>query len=152
MAVPNLKVHYKEVSGGTIGSFFKAHRRFLVVDNKYFRGYRAFIGARDYGNQLSVTWYLTVKQTWLGKLTFLASKSAAVSIFCFPILIIAKMFQLGKGYVIPEMMDLFDLEELSCYVSTVHAAVKAATEETLKEIDLDFTKADVKSRGFHNLR
>ncbi len=53
--------------------------------------------------------------------------------------------------VSPEFMDIFDMEELSAYVTTVHHALIDATEEISKEVDFDFTKVDTVSRGFLNI-
>jgi hypothetical protein len=152
MGVPSLKVQYKDVTGGTIGALFKPTRRYLSVENKYFKGYRTFVGAKDYGKQLSISCYLTVEQSFFGKVMLAASKSLWVAALSFPLTLTAKLFQLGKGFVIPEMMDMFDREELNCYITTVDNAAKNAAKEMMKELDLDFTKMDIKSRGFHNLK
>jgi len=152
VGAPNLKAEYMGVSLGMLSEMFKGNRRFLVVDNRYFKGYRAFIGARDYGKQLSVSWYLTFEETFWSKITKIVVKSPLSIILLFPFVWLIKILHLGRGSVIPELMDLFDLEEFNCYISTVQTAVKGATNSLLHDLNLDFTKVDVRSRGFHNTK
>ncbi len=151
IAVPSLKLEHKEVHLGLWSKFLKGSRGFLIAENKYLNGYRIFIGVHDYGKQLSVSWYLTLELTFLGKIMALAKVNPLAAIFFWPILIFAKIFYGGRGYVIPETMDLFDLEELRAYATTVHEAVKKATENLMSDMKMDFSKVDTKSRGFLNI-
>ncbi len=151
LAVPNLRLSQRDVSLGMWNRLLKGGRRFLVAENSYLRGYRIFIGARDYGHQLSVSWYLTLELGFLGKLLIAAAKNNFVAIFLFPIVLFAKILMGGRRYVVPETMNLFDTEELRGYITTVHGAAKTATADLMKSLDLDFTKVDTKSRGFFNL-
>jgi competence CoiA-like predicted nuclease len=125
-------------------------RKFLITDNDYLKGYRVFIGTNDYGKQLSVSWYLTLETNILTQMSAAAAKNFFYAIIFFPILLVAKLFNL-KFYTIPERMDLFDQEELRAYITTVHETVKTATEGLMKSLDLDFSKVDTKSRGFFNI-
>jgi len=48
-------------------------------------------------------------------------------------------------------MDIFDLEELTAYVTTVHHTLVAATKSVSETVGFDFTKVDTKSKGFLNI-
>ena len=41
-----------------VGALRAEKRKFLVAFNEYLRGYKLYIGAKDYGKQLMVSWYL----------------------------------------------------------------------------------------------
>ena len=102
-------------------------REYIIVSNDYLISRKVFIGARNYGNQLAISWYL-VNQTRAREL------------------VSAKRGTPGMG-----SMDPFDLEELTAYTATIHHAVLEAVEELCKDVDFDFTKVDKKSKGFLNV-
>mgnify|MGYP001592978122 FL=1 len=56
----------------------------------------------------------------------------------------------GKGEFL-SALNVFDTEELTAYVTTVHHAVLETTKELMENRHLDFTKVDSKSRGFLNI-
>ena len=159
----------------TLAGILRAKKReFLVASNKYLRGYKLYVSAKDYGNQLMVSWYLLsepisvlkaiiewIKSHWKVSLgTFLAGLIIALVVkTILPALVIWLSF---LGYiafasitsqksVLPQMMNIFDLEELTAYVTTVHHAVLDATKEVSESVGFDFTKVDSKSRGFLNI-
>ena len=155
LLVPDLKQEYKEVSLGLLSRILKGSRKFLVVENSYLKGYEAFIGAHDYGNQLTVSWYLTLNPTWLGRITAFAINHAVAGLILWlviwPVRIILKIFAKGRGSVIPELMDLFDKEELRAYATTVHGATKDATMAVMKDFNLNYAKVEWHTRGLLNL-
>ena len=149
-------------------------RKFLVASNEYLRGYKLYVGTKDYGNQLMVSWYLIsepgsiqklvlewIKSHWqISAVVFLAG---LIPVFIFetgfPILIVWLPFLgyaifaslISRKSVLPQMMNIFDLEELTAYTTTIHHAVLDAVEEICKDVDFDFTKVDRKSKGFLNI-
>ncbi|KKU65533.1 MAG: hypothetical protein UX89_C0027G0002 [Parcubacteria group bacterium GW2011_GWA2_47_16] len=149
--VPNLVLEHKEIHLGLWSKMLKGTRKFLVVENKYLKGYRIFIGAHDYGEQLSVSWYLTLEQTFLSRLATFAAQSTIFGLFFFPLLFLVQTLGGGRRSVVPEMMDLFDLEELRAYSTTVFQAAKQATDDLMKEMDLDSSKISKQTRGFLNI-
>ncbi|MEK7082622.1 MAG: hypothetical protein AAB972_00500, partial [Patescibacteria group bacterium] len=56
---PNIHVTRKEVRPGR--GFIKKPREFLVAEHRLFDIYDMYIGARDYGKQLFVSWYLVAE-------------------------------------------------------------------------------------------
>lgn len=147
---PNLKLERKGVHLGIVDMLFGGMREFLVVDNEYLKGYRIFIGARDYGKQLNVSWYLTLEQSFWRRLV---RGHAYLAILFFAFLIVSSIYgrMTGRGGVAPEMMNLFDREELSSYATTVYQATKQATEELMKDMELNSSKVNWQTRGFLNI-
>jgi hypothetical protein len=159
----------------TLAGFLRAEKRkFLVASNEYLRGYKLSVGARDYGKQLMVSWYLISEPGSVLKLIMewlISHKNISLGVLLaglVPLFITKSMFltmvlwALFLGYVaftcitsrksvLPQMMNLFDLEELTAYVTTVHHAVLDATKEVAESVGFDFTKVDRKSRGFLNI-
>ena len=138
-------------------SFFKQifqgkDKPFLVVSNTYLKGYKMYIGATDYGKQLFVSWYMCLEPNkWIKMIDALPWWA---QIMLIPIVIIIRIglwLRKKSKAVSPEFMDIFDMEELAAYATTVHHALIDTTEEIAKEVDFDFTKVDLKSRGFLNI-
>jgi hypothetical protein len=48
-------------------------------------------------------------------------------------------------------MNVFDIEELTAFTTTIHHAVTGAVEAVMKGMDMDFSKIDTKARGFLNI-
>lgn len=157
-----------------VGALRAEKREFLVVSNEYLRGYKLCVGARDYGNQLMVSWYLIAEPSSVLKLilewiishpkvslgvflaglilSFVTKKISPIWIIWLPFLGYVTFTCLtSKKSVLPQMMDIFDLEELTAYVTTVHHAVLDATKEVSESVGFDFSKVDQKSRGFLNI-
>ena len=137
-------------------NFFKMlqgkEKPFLVVTNSYLKGYKMYLGATDYGKQIFVSWYLCLEPNKYIKI--IEALPWWLQIMLIPIVTIIRMglWLRGKSKAVsPEFMDIFDMEELSAYVTTVHHALIDATEEISKEVDFDFTKVDTVSRGFLNI-
>lgn len=147
---PKVELFEKEVIPSFIRKLRGEGRTFLVAENKYLKGYKMYIGAMDYGEQLFVSWYLTLEPTGLRR--FLAKLPTTVLVVLMPILFPFYLYVLIKRKTVhPADMDIFDLQELSAYITTVHHALMDATEEIAKSVDFDFTKVDRKSRGFLNI-
>ncbi len=150
LAVPNIELVQKEISPSLMKKLKGKTRTFLVVKNSYLEGYLMYIGASDYGKQLSVSWYLTLEPSGLGRL--LGKLPWPVQIFLFPFFIPVAIYNMfKKKSVSPADMDLFDLEELTAYVSTAHHALMDAAKEVSQTVGFDFTKVDQKSKGFLNI-
>jgi len=127
VAVPNLVLEHKNVSLGGLSALLKGSRKLLVAENKYLKGYRIFIGARDYGKQLLVSWYLVVDEKELPRLARAVGGDSMME------------------------LDIFKTEELSAFVTIVHQSLKDAVKQVMSEFNLDFTKVDTHTRGFLNI-
>lgn len=167
--VPNIKIGKHEVSPQKRGS--GKLRPFLVIGHDRFHEYEMFVGVQDYGNYLSVYWYLAGEPTRIPRALGLwqSANSATVqatggrgSILGLTVAIMnltlgltGKVFNrvkdAAKGHVSTEDMDLFDTEELSVFVTIGHHAVLDAVEDIMNGLNLDFSKVERKSRGFLNI-
>ena len=149
--IPNIELAQKEISPSLMKKLRGKTRTFLVVKNSHLEGYLMYIGAADYGRQLSVSWYLTLEPSGLAK--FLDKLPWWLQILFFPLLILLIVYNMfrRKKSVSPAAMDLFDLEELTAYVTTVHHALIDAAKEVSETVGFDFTKVDQKSKGFLNI-
>src|SRR3989338_4311050 len=103
-------------------------RHFIEIKNEAFVGLIIYVGVRDYGKQLLVSWYLVVDERELPRL----ARSMGMA---------ASMMDL----------DIYKAEELSAFVSLVHGALKEAVQTAMKELNLDFTKVDTHTQGFLNI-
>jgi len=124
--VPGLFIEEKDVASGIIQGLAGNKRRYLMVGNSTLRGFRIFIGASDYGNQLAVWWYMVP---------------------------ITKLWKKRKGLFssLNTDFDIFDTQDLTSFLTTVHRAVVKASEEVSESVGFDFSKVDQKSRGFLNI-
>jgi membrane-associated protease RseP (regulator of RpoE activity) len=157
-----------------VGVLRSEKREFLVASNNYLKGYRLCVGARDYGKQLMVYWYLIAEpvsliyliREWIRYhqkislgvflvgliLSFITKGIYPIFILWLPFLGYVTFACLtSKRSVLPQMMNIFDLEELTAYVTTVHHAVLDAAKEISESVGFDFSKVDQKSRGFLNI-
>ncbi len=128
---PSLKIHRAEMSPGIIRGILGTSRDFLVATDKNFRlnPYKIFINARDYGNNLDVSWYLTYRLPfWRALLRFIPGIGAA-------------SFAL-------ESLDLFDRQDLTAYTTICHYSILDAVVKIMMILNQDPSRIDRKSRGF----
>lgn len=128
---PSLEMLEEAVGPSLSKTPFGETRKFLIVINSQglkFRSYKIFVNANDYGNSLFVSWYLTYKPDWWQALVLLLPGSRQV-------------MNLSE-------MSLFDQQDLTAYVSTVHHSFLAAVDKMMLELHQDPTKLDRRSRGF----
>jgi serine kinase of HPr protein (carbohydrate metabolism regulator) len=109
--------------------FLKAEvEDYLMVTNDYLKDFRMYIGARDYGRDLNVSWYLTCEP---GPLKQFFSELLTKSPFAFSF-----------------SMDVVRFEELTAYVTKVHHSVLKAVASLMQRLGQDASKIERKSRGF----
>lgn len=122
----------KAIAAGSVSGYLGNTRDFLVVtDNQNMRlsPYKIFINARDYGDNLDVSWYLTFKPgIW----------QAILSLIPF-INVIQKTLA---------ECDLFDQQDLRAYATVVHHSVIKSVEQLMQSLNQDPSKIERKSRGF----
>ncbi len=126
---PRIAVERREIVPTITKDILGVRRRFLVVtklENPKLLNYKTFICARDYGNNLDVSWYLTYKMGFFEALLNL-------------------LFL--RGRFVPKL-DLFDEQDLRAYMTNVHHCLLKAVESLMKSLGQDFSKVDRKSIGF----
>lgn len=123
----------------------------LIVENNKLSGLIMYVGARDYGKQLLVSWYLVEETSGLAHFRQILEMHWVVAMIFFPVYWAVKFIERITKRVSLENMGVFEAEELSAYTGTVHSAVIEASRIVAEEINFDFSKVDTKSRGFLNL-
>ncbi|MCL0094294.1 hypothetical protein M1N58_00120 [Dehalococcoidales bacterium] len=129
---PALKMERRAMAPGLIRGLWGTRRDFLEVtdqENMRMRPYQIYVNARDYGDNLDVSWHLTFRPT-LGQ--------AILSLIPF-------------ASVIPKALsdlDLFDQMDLTAYVTNAHHCLLKAVEKLMVSLGQDPSKIDRKSRGF----
>jgi hypothetical protein len=122
----------ESISPGFVSSMFGKAREFLVVvysGNFRLKPYQIFVNARDFGNNLDVSWYMTYRPTlW---------QSIAALI---PFVKVA-------SHVLSEL-DLFDQQDLRAYATVVHRSVLKSVDKLMLELKQDPSKIERRSRGF----
>ncbi len=128
---PSLETWKDKMAPGIIGSFFGEKRDFLVVkaqQSSMLKPYQIFVNARDYGNNLDVSWYLTYRPSMLEALL--------------------SLFRPGGTALALTELDLFELQDLNAYTTVCHHSTLKAVGELMLGLDQDPSKIDRKSRGF----
>lgn len=148
---PDVEVERKKIAPGIIRGLLGAKRDFLIVKeigNPTLKPFQMFIGARDYGNNLDVSWYLTIRPTFWEKVLALWLSIPFLNWLALP-------FAWGRSAssMIKEKrggldLDLFDEQDLRAYVTNAHHCLLKAVDKLMLELHQDPTKIERKSRGF----
>jgi hypothetical protein len=129
---PSITMERKLISPGIIRGLAGAEREFLVVTDEArikLKPYKAFLNARDYGNNLDVSWYLTYKPSFWQSLASLLPFINAISETLHD-------------------LDLFDQQDLRAYVTVAHHSMIGSVEKIMLSLNQDPAKIDRKSKGF----
>ncbi|MFZ6016294.1 MAG: hypothetical protein ACOYU0_01510, partial [Nitrospirota bacterium] len=126
---------------------------FLVVTetgNPRLKPFKMFINARDYGNNLDVSWYLTYKSGFWRCLLYFLLRIPILNLMFLPYaLLAAGAVMIQERRVTPSAyLDLFDEQDLRAYVTNAHHCLIEAVEKLMLNIGQDPSKIDRKSRGF----
>ncbi len=129
---PALEIAKKKVSTSLVGGILGNEREFLILTDRQklsLRPYQIFINARDYGENLDVSWYLTSRPTIGQTLVSLVVRSYSVE---------------------KEISDLnvFDQQDVRAYVANAHRCMQKAVIRMMEGAGQDPSKIDWKSRGF----
>lgn len=127
---PGVKYETVKVKPGSLRGIFVKDREYLRVTNESLKDYKIYVGAREYGNNLDVSWYLTCepgvfKSTLSGLLTKGASDKA-----------------------VSFMLDIFQQQDLNAYATVVHHCILKSVEDIMNGLNQDPSKIERKSKGF----
>ena len=129
---PAIGMKIKKMAPGIIKGVLGIQRDFLVVINQErirLDPYQIFINARDYGNNLDISWYLTYRPSF-----FMAILSLIPFVKLIPLYL--------------SDLDLFDQQDLTAYTANCHHCLLKAVEKQMLALNQDFSKIEKKSRGF----
>ena len=149
VAAPDIHLTRQKRKAGGDG-VIKASRQFLIAEHKLFDTYDMYISARDYGKQLFVAWYVLAEPIGFWRRF---KRNPIRTIFGWPFVVIARALSLsqGGGSTLYSATNLFDTEELTAYITTVHHALTEAVNTMMKEQKIDYTKIEKRTQGFLNI-
>jgi hypothetical protein len=129
--LPGIGWQMVEVKPGMIKGFFGKKRDYLMVANQALKDYRMYVGARDYGKHLDISWFLTVEPGFFKK-------------------VFSEVLTRGASpNALSMLLDIFDQQDLRAYVTAVHrCCVRKAVEELVAGLGQDASSFDWKSKGF----
>lgn len=105
-------------------------RNYVMVANESLKDYRMYIGARDYGNNLDVSWYLTCEPGFFKKnISDIMTGGASDKALSFS-------------------LDIFQQQDLNAYATVIHHCLLKAIEKVMFSLNQDPSKIDRKSKGF----
>ncbi|HHT9134608.1 MAG TPA: hypothetical protein ACFYD2_06880 [Candidatus Avalokitesvara rifleensis] len=148
---PNVSMKRKKISPGIFRGLAGAKRDFLVVvenGNRRLKPFQMFIGARDYGNSLDVSWYLTFRPSSWQKLLVFWLRIPILNWLALPFALGGGMRSFLKEGKAGLDLDLFDEQDLRAYVTTAHHCLLKAVDELMEKLHQDPSKIERKSRGF----
>ena len=130
--VDSLLMTNESIAPGFVKSMFGKAREFLVVvysESFRLKPYQIFVNARDFGNNLDVSWYLTYRpsiwQVLASLIPFVKAASEAL-----------------------RELDLFDQQDLRAYATIVHRSVLKSVDKLMLDLKQDPSKLERRSRGF----
>ncbi len=129
---PGVTWKRESVAPGWLKGLFGKRRDYLLLTHERFDDYLMCVGARDYGTNLDVSWYLTG-----------STKSVLVRA-------LAQVPGVGVAagmYGLLHSLDVFDQQDLTAYVTVGHHSVLDAVEELMRKSNLDVARLERKSRG-----
>lgn len=147
----------------TLGSSNNRYN-FVSVKHEKYPDYKVWIGAIDRMGQLKVSWFLVVALP-----NIVTAKMRAINRDSrggkpkelrleqrLGRMLGAKLTEKMTGKptpvrVRPDELTMDDKEEYGVFMSLVHQAVTGSLEETMNELNLDFSKVDTHTEGFVNL-
>ena len=126
--MPGLRYRQMEVSQG---GRFGRKRDLLIVAHNNLRKYHIFIGARDVGIHLEVSWFMTISP---GLLSGAISKRL-----------------MGSPQALSMRIPIFDQQDLNAWITVVEQCVGAAVTSLMNELKQETTGLNTKSKGFLQL-
>ena len=127
---PGVEMEDVKIRPSWLKGLFGVERDYLMVTSEGLKDYRMFAGARDYGNDLDVSWYLTCEPGFFKKtLSDLLTKGASDKALSFS-------------------LDLFQQQDLNAYATVVHHCFLKAVDKMMLSMGQDNSKIDRKSKGF----
>lgn len=127
--LPGISWKITEAQPGMLKGWFGKKRDYLMITSESLKDYRMYLGARDYGKHLDVSWFLTVEPGFFK------------SVF-------SSMLAHGNMNAISFSLDVFDSQDLRAYVTAVHhCCVMRGVCEIGSKLGLDMSKFDWHSKG-----
>lgn len=128
--LPGVKWGKVDAQPSMFKGMFGNKRAYLMITNDSLKDYCMYVGARDYGKHLDISWFLTIEPG------FFKSMFSA-------------MLAHGNMTALSFSLDLFSNQDLRAYITSVHrGAVRRAVEQLVADLGQDSSRFDWKSKGF----
>jgi hypothetical protein len=128
---PGLRFQRVKVSASLVGDVLGKTRDFLWIKNDNLSKYEMYVGVREYGVNLDVTWYLIYEPGPFMRL-FMFAINKAMEIF-------------KKNWKLSFPMTLFEERDLTVFTTIMHHCVLDAVEKVTKGTGQEINKS---SKGF----
>jgi hypothetical protein len=125
--MPHVKIYRDACNTGMFG----ATRDMYILSHDVLREYRMFLGARDYGANLDVVWFLTLSPGFLK-----SSMSTRVA---------------GNPLAFSMRVDIFTQQDLRAWTTIAHHCVKRAVDAVYENLQKTPVGLDTSSKGFLNV-
>lgn len=146
---PNIHMERREIAPGLLRGVLGGRRPFLVVQHEGHTNlgpYRMYINARPYGNNLQVSWYLVEQPGFWKRLLNLLLMIPVLNLFFLPFQLVSNSRRNGQSGLME--LDIFDLQDLTAYVTNAHHCLIAAVKRVMSDLGQDPSRIERKSRGF----
>jgi len=128
---PSIEIKEEEVGPGLAPTTFGEKRAFLIVAdrrNLKLGNFKTYVNAKDYGDGLFVSWYLTfMPDVWQTLASLIPGARKVVGL---------------------DELNLFNKQDLTAYVTCVHHCLLEAVDKVMLELNQDPSKIDRRTRGF----
>lgn len=148
---PNVKTVRKKLAPGIVRGLFGAKRDFEVVTetgNPRLKPYQMFIGARNYGNNLDISWYLNFRPGFKQRVLAFFLAIPILNLLFLPFAFVGGLTSMAREKRGSLDLDLFDEQDLRAYVTNAHHCLLEAVDKLLTDLHQDTSKIDRKSKGF----
>jgi len=146
---PNIRMERRDVAPGLLRGVLGGRRHFLVVQpdgHANLDPYRMYINARAYGNNLQVSWYLVEQPGFWRRTLNLLLMIPLLNLVFLPFQLVSNSRRNGQSGLLE--LDIFDLQDLTAYVTNAHHCLVAAVEGVVTELGQDPSRTERKSPGF----
>lgn len=128
--LPGVQWQIVEATPSMFKGLLGKRRDYLLITNQALKDWRMYFGARDYGIHLDVSWFVTLEPGFF--------KKTASSLLAH-----------GNANALSYLLDIFDQQDLSAYVGSVHHyCVKGAVTQLVEELGHTTAGFDWRSKGF----
>jgi hypothetical protein len=123
---PGVKWEMGEVTTNFWKGLFGKKRDYILVTNEALNEYKIYIGAREYGTNLDIQYFLTCEPGLFKKMDERSDKSMGMM----------------------TILDIFAQQDLRAYSTVVRRCIKEVAKTLVKELGQDIANIENDSKGF----
>jgi len=122
--MPGISARLDDVSSGLFG----AKRKFIIIKQSNLPDYTIYIGARDFGTHLDVSYFVAIEPSGLKR--YMSKKMS------------------GNPYVLSQRADMFSQQDLQACAFIIKEYLKQTLEEMCIDLKLNPGNLESKGRGY----